>query len=365
MDPSIRTGYLVLADITGYTLFLAASELPHAQLILREILGLIMKNLSPTLRIAEVEGDAIFAYVPDERLPRGETLLELIETTYVAFRDLRAAKQRMSTCACEACHAIPSLDLKFVVHHGEYVEQQYDAKIKPVGSSVNIAHRLLKNGVCDATGWRGYLLFSEDSLRAMQLEPNDMYHCSESYEHLGEINICSLDLDKRYLELNDARYKYISPPEAHVTTSHDVLGQPSLVWTWLNDPECRRAWWRGSDWHFDERPDGRTGQGASNHCSQSNFIEHVLDWRPFTYFTVRRKRGPLSLLETAELEPSANGTRITWNHQLEAPLPGWLLRKLCGFIVAKGMKLEDNAALLEKKLAEAVVEFQEEIDELS
>jgi hypothetical protein len=63
--------------------------------------------------------------------------------------------QHNATCPCKACQAISSLDLKFVSHHGEYVLQNITGMSKPVGSCVNLAHRLLKNNVRKETGWRG------------------------------------------------------------------------------------------------------------------------------------------------------------------------------------------------------------------
>ena len=38
MKPRIHNGYLVIADITGFTSFLAETELDHAQVILQQIL---------------------------------------------------------------------------------------------------------------------------------------------------------------------------------------------------------------------------------------------------------------------------------------------------------------------------------------
>ena len=53
-----------------------------------------------------------------------------------------------------ACRAIPTLDLKFVVHHGAYIAQRVAGTTELVGADVALAHRLLKNGVAEATGWR-------------------------------------------------------------------------------------------------------------------------------------------------------------------------------------------------------------------
>ena len=83
-------------------------------------------------------------------------------------------------------------------------------------------------------------------------------------------------------------------------------------------------------------------------------MEYVRDWRPFDYATVDRKRGPITVRETVQLEPIPEGTRVHWRAQFHAPLPLWLLRKICTFFALKGMKMESNAELLRRTLSEHV-----------
>lgn len=110
-----------------------------------------------------------------------------------------------------------------------------------------------------------------------------------------------------------------------------------------------------SDWQSKARPQGRTGAGAQNHCSTSRFIEHILDWRPFDYFTVRYRRGPLNLLITGELEALVEGTRVRWNMRLEGQLPRSLLRPACRFIALRLMQVEPCFAVLEQLMDEAAM----------
>jgi hypothetical protein len=63
MNNETQRGYLVLADITGYTSYLAGTELEHAQDVLAELLELIVQRFQTTLEIAKLEGDAVFAYI--------------------------------------------------------------------------------------------------------------------------------------------------------------------------------------------------------------------------------------------------------------------------------------------------------------
>ena len=94
MDTKTQHGYLILADISGYSSFVAKSELEHAHDILTELLDLILKRLMAIFTLSKLEGDAIFVYAPEEKLTRCETLLEMIESTYAAFKDQQEAIRR-------------------------------------------------------------------------------------------------------------------------------------------------------------------------------------------------------------------------------------------------------------------------------
>lgn len=351
MASTIQRGYFVLADISGYTSFMASNELDHVQGILSNIITLLIRQLTPTLALAEVEGDAVFVYTPKSKMRRGETLLELIESTYVAFRDRQKTMQRNATCTCDACRAIPLLDLKFVVHYGEYILQEVMGREKPIGSCVNLAHRLLKNTVSETTGWRGYLLCSEESMQQMEVWPNAMHAVVETYPHLGDVQTYSMSLDLRYKELTEDRRTMLKAEEADVALTHQFSAPPAIVWDWLNDPSKRTIWMKGSSWAVKERPQGRTGTGSHNHCSHYRFIEEILDWRPFEYFTVRYSRGFLKLIITGELKPIAEGTQVYWNMKLDRSWPRWLYCPLCKLIAMRLMKLPECFATVERLIA--------------
>ena len=68
MEPKTQTGYLVLADISGFTSFVAQTEIDHAHLALSFLLETIMEKLSSLLTIFQLEGDAVFAYVDESQL---------------------------------------------------------------------------------------------------------------------------------------------------------------------------------------------------------------------------------------------------------------------------------------------------------
>ncbi len=339
MSSTIQQGYLLLADISGYTSFVAGTELEHAQAILSELLELIIKRFNTRLTISKIEGDAVFAYAPETSVQRGETLLELIESTYTAFRDRRDLAFHRTTCECRACRAIPTLDLKFLLHYGDYFIQDIAGTKELVGSDVNLIHRLLKNQVSEKTGWRAYALFSERSLEQLSIHPDGLHEQSESYEHLGQVKTYSLDLNARYKELAAARHIVIEPGEAHHILEYDYAAPPAVIWEWFNEP-AKRGQWMHSQIIPVSRAAGRSGAGARNHCVHGKdqvVVEDVLDHHPFDYFTVAHtpRNTSVALWMTYTFSPTSNGgTHLRIALQARSPgMPDTLARLICKLVV--------------------------------
>lgn len=332
-------GHLLLADITGYTSYVAASELTHSQEILSELLELIIERFKPLLTVSKIEGDAIFAYAPERDIPRGEAILELIESTYVAFRGRCEAAHRRTTCTCNACRNIPNLDLKFFMHHGEYFVQNISGTKELVGSDVNLIHRLTKNHLSEKTGWKAYAMFTGQGLEHLPLQADDLHVSEEFYEHIGKVDTYSLNLHEHYRQIIEARREFIPPEEAHHILEYEYASPPHRVWEWFNDP-LKRGRWMTSEVIPVLRVGRRNGAGAQNHCvhgKNQTVVEDVLDIRPIEYYTVRHtpQGAPVSLLMTFHFTPTpSGGTRFRLTLKGEVPLlPTWLKRIFCKFIV--------------------------------
>jgi hypothetical protein len=201
MERKTQTGYLVLADISGYTSFVAQTEIEHADMALSFLLETIIEQLSSLLTISKLEGDAVFAYVEESKLEEARSLLALIDQTYLAFRDKALALYSQATCPCRACRALPTLDLKFMVHHGDFIIQQVAGIRDLLGTDVNLVHRLAKNRVSESTGWKGYALFTHQGLERMQTDKSPFFQQTESYEHLGDVETYVMDMRARYEEM--------------------------------------------------------------------------------------------------------------------------------------------------------------------
>ena len=78
-DVGKMDGYLLLADVSGYTKFLTGTELEHSHAIVTELTKLIRARLVPPMRFVKLEGDAVFCFAGVDAFPDGERLLELVE----------------------------------------------------------------------------------------------------------------------------------------------------------------------------------------------------------------------------------------------------------------------------------------------
>jgi len=349
MNQETQHGYLVLADISGYTSYLAGVELTHARDILTELLNLIVEHFKPFLSIVKLEGDAVFAHVPKTKIGRDETLLELFESTYLAFRDQVEGIRRHTICQCNACKAIPTLDLKVILHFGEYLLQNVSGITELVGSDVNLAHRLLKNHVGEGTGWKAYALFTERGLKQLNVKLENLHEQVESYAHLGEVKTYSLDLHRRYKELIESRQRFISPEEADVTITRTISAPPFVVWEWMNDIQKRLRWENYDDIRPLLRPGGRMGAGAQNHCAHGKnlVVETILDWKPFEYYTVEY---PMAI-QTHYLRSQGGSTQLNIYFKLKTPLPRWLTRTLARSMF-RMFKTEDQFERMARRIAE-------------
>jgi hypothetical protein len=186
-------GVLVLADISGFTEFVTATEIEHGPPIIADLLGEVMRRMSPPLTIQEVEGDAVFALGPDGELGSPTRLLDVLEDAVAAFRARQRELQADESCDCRACRSVGSLDLKIVAHHGRFLRQMVGDRSQAAGVDVILAHRLLKNGV----GRRAYILLTEAALRWAGVDPDTagLDAHTERYEHLGDVRCFVRDLD--------------------------------------------------------------------------------------------------------------------------------------------------------------------------
>lgn len=135
-----------LSDISGFSEFVHNTEINHSRHIMAELMEILLDNNILNLKLAEIEGDALFMYAIDD-LPTLDKIFKQVSTMFIAVQKHLKRYQYERICHCGACSSTENLTVKFVVHLGDIEFIKIKKSIKPHGSDVIKAHRLLKNNV--------------------------------------------------------------------------------------------------------------------------------------------------------------------------------------------------------------------------
>jgi hypothetical protein len=308
-----QAAYFAIADISGYTSFLAAVELEHAQDIIADFMDTMVKGLRPPFRLAKFEGDAVFVYALADKVD-GSLLQDAIEGAYFKFRRRLRDVRQASTCECRACAAMGDLDFKFVVHYGLMVKQKMGGREELAGRDVILVHRLLKNAMAEKLNRHAYALYSEAAIDAMNVDPaaQGLITHRQTIDVIGETRLWARDLEAAWEE-EDTKTKFeVTREDAYVTLEFDIAAPRQTVWEYLTVPRQKRQWWVADD-VIEETGKGRRGVGTKSHCMHGKdvIIEETLDWRPVDYFTLGVTLpvpGSPRIVMTRSLQDGPNGS---------------------------------------------------------
>ena len=313
---SASQGFLVVADITGYTAYLSHSELEHAQDVLKTLLELMIDHTKAPLVLSGLEGDAVFSYTIDSARFEGQAFVEMIELTYVAFKRAIDLMVMNTTCKCNACANINALDLKFFVHHGEFVVQELGGGEELVGSDVNLIHRVMKNQIREETGLRAYTFYTDDAIDHLGLEGfrDELTSYTDHFADVGQVSGWLVDMMPIW-EKQKAQPGLTIDEGKGIRFVEEYPLPPELVWGYLTNLEYRAIYSNAKRQVTHQRRNGRVGPGTVYECfhgGNSVTTNTVLEWQPFTRIVTenaptRRTR----FLSTFDIEPTDKGTRVT------------------------------------------------------
>lgn len=338
-------GILLIADISGYTQYLAGSELEHAQDSLRTLLKLVVEHTRPPLVISRLEGDAVISYAPDGSFVQGQTIVEIIERTYVDFCQARELMRLNTTCTCNACRNIPNLDLKFLVHYGSFVLEPLLSYTELVGTDVNLVHRLTKNSIVEQTGIKAYAAYTQSAVSALGIEQSaeSMPRHVEAYESIGEVQLYLVDLRSKWEEVKAQKRTSVQEGKSMLMFEDEYPLPPLMMWDIVTSPRYKAILSGSKSARVDHLTNGRIGPGAVYYCAHGNGVsaQTIVDWRPPREFTwVGELMWGVSTINTLRLSPADGGTQVA---QFGAMAGGgrlirWLLMAIFGPFAALEMK---------------------------
>ena len=358
-------GCLLIADITGYTAYLNESELEHAQDSLASLIRLLITHTRPPLAISRLEGDAVISYAIDGSFIQGQLLVDMIEETYVSFQQALEGMVMNTTCTCNACRNIGGLDLKFFVHHGEFVRQSLGGHDELVGRDVNIVHRLTKNTVTSVTGMRAYTLYTRQTVEALGLQDfaATLTPHREAYPDVGELDVVVQDMAPVWQQARERVRQRVTPEQAVLSIDMRLPLPPALAWDYISNPRYRAVIVGSDSAAVSGRNAGRISEGTVYICAhgKSSYEHTVVDWHPFDEVTVRAQ-SPLpgtDGLYTISLAPDGEGTLATVTlGPSRGPFLFRTLDTLASKVMGKRMLAKGTVnfiRLIEKDIADGVV----------
>lgn len=184
----MQNAIIVLVDISGYTRFmkLHGMALVHAESIITELLDSVIEHTEPPLTLNKLEGDAALFYALTEanQQAAAESVLRQVNGFFHAFSMRKKEIGVDALCNCGACIEVVHLNIKAVVNFGSVVVKQVRQFEEISGTSVIIAHRLLKNSV----PLHEYVLLTEDFEQALGGAPPGGTRVTEQCEGIGAVN---------------------------------------------------------------------------------------------------------------------------------------------------------------------------------
>ena len=198
--------YFLLADISGYTTFLANVEqthgldfshgIPAGYEILGALLDVVVQGIQPAFALAKVEGDAVFGVAPAADLEAtAGSLLDTLRGVVDRFHEAKLEQAKLaSDHVCNACPVAANLWLKMLLHRGFGVQVAGGSHSELHGPAVTLVHRLLKNGVTGRIGARPYLFVTDAAAIPLGLSDAGVAHV-ETYPDAGAVagRIVTLD----------------------------------------------------------------------------------------------------------------------------------------------------------------------------
>ena len=257
-------GTLVLADISGYTSYMAGTEHEHSLEILRELIETIARSFEGRLHVDQLEGDALCATA--ERTD--PEILAWLHDTFGRFHHRLRDIRELSTCPCRACASAGDLGLKFIIHRGEFSRQKIGTAVQLYGTDVNLVHRLAKNTL----PLREYVFATDGTLAAWPASARAGFVAAPQVYDVGPVAASYADLaGVREQALMD-RVIEVKPEDAKLHIEYRFDGPPEQVWRLLMEPESRKRYLGVG--RVDMIPGAKgTYLGAEFHCRHGKDLE--------------------------------------------------------------------------------------------
>jgi len=291
--------FLFIPDISGFTQFVQTTEVEHSQHVIAELLEVLIDSNTLDLKLAEIEGDALFFYKENE-IPSQEKLLAQIETMFTAFHSHLKLLETNRICPCNACATATKLQLKVVAHCGDLQFIKVKGNRKPFGQEVIEAHRLLKNSIES----ENYALISKELANNIELPIyyySKIYRFKEGFDSYdgNEVHYIFSLINSEKLSLNSFSIgntvTFERPPDMIFEKNFEISANSLMEY--ITNYNYRHHWVDGVD-KFEYNEKEVTRMGTEHVC--------VINGKHLNFITV-----------TKEVEPG----QLIYGEMTKSPLP--------------------------------------------
>jgi hypothetical protein len=249
--------------------------------------------------------------------------------------------QKNTSCPCNACINMKNLDLKIVMHHGEYALSEIGGGTELSGPDVIQVHRLMKNKIRDKTGIDAYCFFTERSAEAMGLEEpaGATIAYREELDQIGPVEGYVYSLQTAWEDFKERRVIRVDSENPYLTVSEIIPLPQAMTWDYMHEDENWILWSQTDESKIKRPEPGKNGVGVEKHCvhGKERIVHTIVDWRPFEYYTTDLVANVhFQNRHSIVLEPAEDGTKVSFfmeRPRAQKPLPklmlklmGWKLR---------------------------------------
>ena len=206
-NEDIQGAFFCVPDITGFTKFIATSELSFSSDFIPGLLRRLVNANIINLNVGEIEGDAIFFYRTG-RLPSISMVAKQCRLLFQTFHNYLKLVEKEDPVNYAKHLANGQMGLKVIIHYGDIMPANIKGRTKLIGQNVIIAHKLLKNSIKEGE----YVLLTEaylNKVKAKDIRPwfpwGEIKNGSETYEYLGEIKYSYIPLEISEVFSNDLK----------------------------------------------------------------------------------------------------------------------------------------------------------------
>ncbi len=189
-QPSMTPTLMFIPDIKGFTSYLSKANHNMGTRVITELLNEILDANYIGLKMMDIEGDAIFFYALEDKIPPFSAVVNQAKEIFLRFETkLEQLIKELEPFSNFQKHE-KKLGLKIIVHYGLVDFSQVGKKMKLIGEPVLQVHFMQKNSI----PYDEYFMLSEAYLNMVdeqeveeKLNWAKIESGSDEYRHLGRI----------------------------------------------------------------------------------------------------------------------------------------------------------------------------------